>query len=177
MALEVNIQRNKDVSLWREYKDTEGNVLAEFKIRGIGYKSYQVALERANNQISSKGFDVAKATAEDKLFHELVLEAVASHLIEDWKGVVFVEEGPEGELVKTEPTFNGENAFKLLNMGDLGVSIWSFIRTESEKIQAEANQYRDDVVGKSSASTSGQSSAQKKKRATTAKSKAQSQKL
>lgn len=35
MALEVNIQRNKDVSLWREYKDTEGNVLAEFKIRGI----------------------------------------------------------------------------------------------------------------------------------------------
>ncbi|HDU8421173.1 MULTISPECIES: hypothetical protein [Acinetobacter calcoaceticus/baumannii complex] len=177
MALEVNIQRNKDVSLWREYKDTEGNVLAEFKIRGIGYKPYQVALERANNQISSKGFDVAKATAEDKLFHELVLEAVASHLIEDWKGVVFVEEGPEGELVKTEPTFNGENAFKLLNMGDLGVSIWSFIRTESEKIQAEANQYRDDVVGKSSASTSGQSSAQKKKRATTVKSKAQSQKL
>ncbi|MCE6627763.1 hypothetical protein KSA08_06360 [Acinetobacter pittii] len=177
MALEVNIQRNKDVSLWREYKDTEGNVLAEFKIRGIGYKPYQVALERANNQISSKGFDVAKATAEDKLFHELVLEAVASHLIEDWKGVVFVEEGPEGELVKTEPTFNGENAFKLLNMGDLGVSIWSFIRTESEKIQAEANQYRDDVVGKSSASTSGQSSVQKKKRATTAKSKAQSQKL
>ncbi|MFX6214097.1 hypothetical protein ABTF16_23970, partial [Acinetobacter baumannii] len=80
--------------------------------RGIGYKPYQVALERANNQISSKGFDVAKATAEDKLFHELVLEAVASHLIEDWKGVVFVEEGPEGELVKTEPTFNGENAFK-----------------------------------------------------------------
>ncbi|MBK0410104.1 hypothetical protein JEO87_06215 [Acinetobacter pittii] len=153
MALEVNIQRNKDVSLWREYKDTEGNVLAEFKIRGIAYKPYQVALERANNQISSKGFDVAKATAEDKLFHELVLEAVASHLIEDWKGVVFVEEGPEGEQIKTEPTFNGENAFKLLNMGDLGVSIWSFIRTESEKIQAEANKYRDDVVGKSQPST------------------------
>jgi hypothetical protein len=34
-------------------------------------------------------------------------------------------------------------------MGDLGVSLWSFIRTESEKIQSEANQYRDDVVGKS----------------------------
>lgn len=176
MALEVNIQRNKDVSLWREYKDTEGNVLAEFKIRGIGYKPYQVALERANNQITAKGFDVAKASSDDKLFHELVLEAVASHLIEDWKGVVFVEEGPEGELVKTEPTFNGENAFKLLNMGDLGVSIWSFIRTESEKIQAEANQYRDDVVGKSSASTSGQSSTQSKKRVTTTRSKRQSPK-
>ncbi|MEB6556520.1 hypothetical protein [Acinetobacter baumannii] len=57
------------------------------------------------------------------------------------------------------------------------LQLGSFIRTESEKIQAEANQYRDDVVGKSSASTSGQSSAQKKKRATTVKSKAQSQKL
>ncbi|MFX4646888.1 hypothetical protein ABTB84_19205, partial [Acinetobacter baumannii] len=84
MALEVNIQRNKDVSLWREYKDEEGNVLAEFKIRGIGYKPYQVALERANNQITAKGFDVAKASPDDKLFHELLLEAVACHLIEDW---------------------------------------------------------------------------------------------
>lgn len=177
MALEVNIQRNKDVSLWREYKDEEGNVLAEFKIRGIGYKPYQVALERANNQITAKGFDVAKASPDDKLFHELLLEAVACHLIEDWKGVVFVEEGPNGEQLKSEPAYNAENATKLLNMGDLGVSLWSFIRTESEKIQAEANQYRDDVVGKSSASTSGQSSAQKKKRTTTVKSKAQSQKL
>ncbi|WP_459661280.1 hypothetical protein ACL9Z5_001373 [Acinetobacter calcoaceticus] len=153
MALEVNMQRSKDVSLWREYKDKEGNVLAEFKIRGIGFKPYQVAIERANNQINAKGFDVAKATTGDKLFHELLMEAVACHLIEDWKGVVFVEENAEGDLVKSEPTYNAENATKLLNMGDLGVSIWSFIRTESEKIQAEANQYRDDVVGKSQPST------------------------
>lgn len=153
MALEVNIQRNKDVSLWREYKDEEGNVLAEFKIRGIGYKPYQVALERANNQITAKGFDVAKASPDDKLFHELLLEAVACHLIEDWKGVVFVEEGPNGEQLKSEPAYNAENATKLLNMGDLGVSLWSFIRTESEKIQSDANQYRDDVVGKSQPST------------------------
>ncbi|MFW6586395.1 hypothetical protein [Acinetobacter baumannii] len=153
MALEVNIQRNKDVSLWREYKDEEGNVLAEFKIRGIGYKPYQVAIERANNQINSKGFDVTKVAEGDKLFHELLMEAVACHLIEDWKGVVFVEEGTEGELIKSEPAYNAENATKLLNMGDLGVSLWSFIRTESEKIQSEANQYRDDVVGKSQHST------------------------
>ncbi|MFW2022292.1 hypothetical protein [Acinetobacter baumannii] len=153
MALEVNIQRNKDVSLWREYKDEEGNVLAEFKIRGIGYKPYQVAIERANNQINSKGFDVTKVAEGDKLFHELLMEAVACHLIEDWKGVVFVEESTEGELIKSEPSYNAENATKLLNMGDLGISLWSFIRTESEKIQSEANQYRDDIVGKSQHST------------------------
>ncbi|MCE6007571.1 hypothetical protein [Acinetobacter soli] len=153
MALEVNIQRNKDVSLWREYKDEEGNVLAEFKIRGIGHKSYQVALERVSNQITSKGFDVALASKEDKLYHELLLEAAACHLIEDWKGVVFVEANSDDELIKTEPPYNAENATKLLNLGDLGISIWSFIRKESEKIQKEANQYRDDVVGKSQPST------------------------
>ena len=81
------------------------------------------------------------------------MEAVACHLIEDWKGVVFVEEGPNGEQLKSEPAYNAENATKLLNMGDLGVSLWSFIRTESEKIQSDANQYRDDVVGKSQPST------------------------
>ncbi|AMX20168.1 hypothetical protein IEC338SC_3053 [Acinetobacter pittii] len=170
MALEVNIQRNKDVSLWREYKDAEGNVLAEFKIRGISYKPYQVALERVNNQITSKGFDVALASKEDKLYHELLLEAAACHLIEDWKGVVFVEISAD-EQVKTEPPYNAENATKLLNMGDLGISIWSFIRKESEKMQKEADAYKDEVVGKLSASTSGASSAQKKKRTTTAKSK------
>ncbi len=48
------------------------------------------------------------------------MEAVACHLIEDWKGVVFVEEGPNGEQLKSEPAYNAENATKLLNMGDLG---------------------------------------------------------
>ncbi|VXA55307.1 conserved hypothetical protein [Acinetobacter proteolyticus] len=153
MALEVNIQTNKDVSLWREYKDADGKVLAEFKVRGIGYKPYQVALERANHQITSKGFDVKNATKEDKLYHELILEASACHLIEDWKGVVFVEENADGELIKTEPGYDSENAVKLLEMGDAGVSIWLFIKSEAEKIQAEADAYKVEVVGKSQSST------------------------
>ncbi|HIQ36215.1 MAG TPA: hypothetical protein EYH52_16600 [Acinetobacter venetianus] len=175
MALEVNIQTNKDVSLWREYKDAEGNILAEFKVRGIGFKPYQVALERANNQITSKGFDVKNASKEDKLYHELVLEAAACHLIEDWKGVVFVEKDENGESIRTEPGYDSENAVKLLGMGDVGVSIWLFIKSEAEKIQLEADTYKVEVVGKSQPCTSGQSSAQKKKRTTTAKSKTQSQ--
>ncbi|MCU4589094.1 hypothetical protein KTJ20_10060 [Acinetobacter ursingii] len=160
MALEVNIQRNKDVSLWREYKDTEGNVLAEFKIRGIGYKPYQVALERANNQISSKGFDVKNASKNDKLYHELILEASACHLIEDWKGIVFVEENSDGEPIKAEPTYDAENAIKLLQMGDVGVSIWLFIKSEAERIQLEADAYKVEVMGKSQSSTNSQSDTQ-----------------
>ncbi|KCX57631.1 hypothetical protein J541_3933, partial [Acinetobacter pittii] len=128
MALKVSIQTSKTVSKWREYVDKEGNVLAEFKIRGISYKPYQVALERANNQITSKGYDVSKASKDDKLYHELLLEAAACHLIEDWKGVVFEEVTENQELIVSEPEYSQENAIKLLNLGDLGVAIWLFVR-------------------------------------------------
>ncbi|MCZ3283941.1 hypothetical protein [Acinetobacter baumannii] len=176
MALKVTIQTSKTVSKWREYTDTEGNVLAEFKIRGNGYKPYQVALERASNQINSKGFDVSKAGKDDKLYHELLLEAAACHLIEDWKGVVFEEVTENQELIVFEPEYSQENAIKLLNLGDLGVAIWLFVRQEAENIQKEADSYKDEVVGKSSSSTTGQSSTQSKKRVTTTRSKRQSPK-
>lgn len=61
-------------------------------------------------------------------------------------------------------------------MGDIGVSIWLYIRQEAEAIQKEADSYKEEVVGKSSTSTTGPSSTQKKKRATTARSKRQLQK-
>ncbi|EMX3972034.1 MAG TPA: hypothetical protein DCE34_05845 [Acinetobacter nosocomialis] len=170
MALKVSIQTSKTVSKWREYVDGDGNVLAEFKIRGIAYKPYQVALERANNQITSKGYDVSKASKDDKLYHELLLEAAACHLIEDWKGVVFEEKIDGGEVVETEPEYSPENAVKLLNMGDIGISIWLYVKQEAEDIQKEADSYKDEVVGKSSNSTTGASSTQKKKRATTTRS-------
>ncbi|HEO1779216.1 TPA: hypothetical protein VAM24_003672 [Acinetobacter baumannii] len=160
MALKVSIQTSKTVSKWREYVDGDGNVLAEFKIRGIAYKPYQVALERANNQITSKGYDVSKASKDDKLYHELLLEAAACHLIEDWKGVVFEEVTENQELIVYEPEYSQENAIKLLNLGDLGVAIWLFVRQEAENIQKEADSYKDEVVGKSSSSTTGQSSTQ-----------------
>ena len=148
MALKVAIQKSKDVSLWKEYKDGEGNVLAEFKIRGSDYKAYRVAVERAQNQFSSKGFDVATAGSDDKLYHELLLEAAACHLVADWKGVVFVEDGKE-----VEPECSPENATKLFNMGDIGVAIWAFVKAQADQIQAEANAYRDEVLGKSESFT------------------------
>lgn len=164
MALKVAIQQSKEVALWKEYKDSEGNVLAEFKIRGSDYKAYRVAVERAQNQLSSKGFDVATASNEDKLYHELLLEAAACHLVADWKGVVFVENDKE-----FEPTYSPENATKLFNMGDIGVAIWAFVKAQAGQIQTEANSYRDEVLGKSEDSTDTSNSPVKKKRATTTK--------
>lgn len=41
-------------------------------------------------------------------------------------------------------------------MGDVGVSIWLFIKSEAEKIQLEADAYKVETVGKSQPSTSSQ---------------------
>ena len=165
MTLKVAIQQSKEVALWKEYKDSKGDVLAEFKIRGSDYKAYRVAVERAQNQLSSKGYDVATAGNDDKLYHELLLEAAACHLVADWKGVVFVENDKE-----FEPECSPENATKLFNMGDIGVAIWAFVKAQADQIQTEANSYRDEVLGKSENSTNTSSSPVKKKRASTTKS-------
>lgn len=144
MTLVVEIKESKNVSLWKEYKDAEGNILAEFKIRGAAYPAYQVAIERAHNQVSSKGFDVTKASASDRLLHELHLDAAACHLIEDWKGVALKE---NDEVI--EVPYSAENAMKLFNLGDIGPQIWAFVKTQSELIQFEADKHRDETLGKS----------------------------
>lgn len=151
MSLSVGIIKPKNVSKWVEYKDLEGNVLAKFKVRGIGYKSYQVAIERANHQITSKGFNVESADVGDKLFHELLYDAAACHLIEDWQGISFLEDGVEKEVA-----FTTENAKKLLSMGDIGVVIWAFIKEHADKIQKEADGYKAEIMGKFDSSTDGQ---------------------
>lgn len=50
MALKVGFVRSSEVSKWCTFESAGGQ--AEFKIRGIGYKPFQVALEKAGNQIT-----------------------------------------------------------------------------------------------------------------------------
>lgn len=150
MALKAEIQKSKNASLWKEYKDSSGDVLAEFKIRGDSYKPYRVALERAQNQVASKGYNVSTASIEDKLYHELLLEAAACHLIEDWKSVVFSEDEKE-----TEQPYTPENAVKLLSMGDVGISVWAFVKKCAEQIQVDADRVMVDTLGKSQSFTDG----------------------
>lgn len=166
MSLIVGLNKSKQISKWCEYKDAEGNVLAEIKVRGISYKPYQVAVERAQNQISSKGFDVDTASANDKLFHELLLDAAACHLIEDWKGIAVPDENGEPK----DFIYTTENAKKLLNDGDIGPVIWLFVKTNAEEIQREADGIKADVLGKSENSMNGQKSEVKSKPRVTRKS-------
>lgn len=173
MSLVVGINKPKQVSKWCHYKDENDQVLASFKIRGIGYKPYQIALERVNNQISSKGFNVETASKEDSLFHELLFDALSVHLIEDWDGIDF-EEVINGEIVKREVPFTTENAKNALRNGDNGTIIWMFVKQESEKMQAEADREKLDILGKSEAFTIGQSTEAIKKPVTPRKKKTQS---
>ncbi|MFW1838646.1 hypothetical protein ACG9XS_08760 [Acinetobacter gyllenbergii] len=169
MALKVGIVKSSEVSKWCEFKDASGNVVAEFKIRGIAYKPFQVAIERAGNQISSKGYDVMDINPGDKLYHELLMDACAAHLIEDWKGVVFAEVVEE-KTVETDQPYTAENASKLFNLGDIGISIWLFIKTEAQKIQEDADKDKADILGKSLNSTSTKKPTRRKHRTKLSKS-------
>lgn len=171
MSLIVGLNKSKQISKWCEYKDAEGEVLAEIKVRGISYKPYQVAVERAQNQIAQKGFDVDTASANDKLFHELLLDAAACHLIEDWKGIAV----PDANGEPKDFIYTTENAKKLLNEGDIGPIIWLFVKTNAEQIQREADEVKAETLGKSENSTSGQKSVAKSKPRVTRKSRSTSE--
>jgi len=172
MSLIVGLNKSKQISKWCEYKDAEGEVLAEIKVRGISYKPYQVAVERAQNQIAQKGFDVDTASANDKLFHELLLDAAACHLIEDWKGIAVPDENGEPK----DFIYTTENAKKLLNEGDIGPVIWLFVKSNAEEIQREADGIKAEVLGKLNGSTNGQKSEAVPKRRNSPKSRSISEK-
>ncbi len=172
MSLIVGLNKSKQISKWCEYKDAEGEVLAKIKVRGISYKPYQVAVERAQNQIAQKGFDVDTASANDKLFHELLLDAAACHLIEDWDGIAV----PDANGEPKDFIYTTENAKKLLNEGDIGPVIWLFVKTNAEQIQREADEVKAETLGKSENSTSGQKSEVVPKRRNSPKSRTISEK-
>ncbi|MBJ9739690.1 hypothetical protein I5523_08540 [Acinetobacter oleivorans] len=161
MALKVGIVRSSEVSKWCTFETAGGQ--AEFKIRGIGYKPFQVALEKAGNQITSKGYDVMVRDENSKLYHELLLDAAGAHLIEDWKGIVFAEV-VDGETIESEKPYTPENASKLLNLGDIGLLIWSFVKEQAQKIQEEADKDKATILGKSSNSTSTKRPMRRKRR-------------
>lgn len=163
MALKVGIIKSSEVSKWCEFKDAAGQVQAEFKVRGIAFKPFQVAIERAGNQISSKGYDVMASDPSAKLYHELLMDACAAHLIEDWKGVVFAQV-VDGKTIETEMPYTPENASKLLNLGDIGISIWYFVKEQAQKIQEEADKDKALILGKSSSSTNTKKTTRRKRR-------------
>lgn len=154
MALKVNIIKSApELSEWKEYKDDEtGEVLAEFKVRGIAYKPYNIAVDLARNEMSKSADDISKVEKNSRYRHEYMYSAMAHHLIEDWKGIeLSFDDGQTYQLVP----YTGENAEKLLTEGDLGLLVWGFVHQAALDIQKAANEAMDKTLGKSLNSTTG----------------------
>ncbi|MFX8059598.1 hypothetical protein ABTK63_19770, partial [Acinetobacter baumannii] len=53
---------------------------------------------------------------------------------------------------------------KLLNLGDIGISIWLFIKEQAQKIQEDADKDKALILGKSSSSISTKRPMRRKRR-------------
>ncbi|MGU9602603.1 hypothetical protein ACV35Y_20020, partial [Acinetobacter baumannii] len=60
--------------------------------------------------------------------------------------------------------YTPENASKLLNLGDIGISIWLFIKEQAQKIQEDADEDKALILGKSSISTNTKKRMRRKRR-------------
>ncbi|HAV4098881.1 TPA: hypothetical protein JIN69_003610, partial [Acinetobacter baumannii] len=58
----------------------------------------------------------------------------------------------------------------LLNLGDIGISIWLFIKEQAQKIQEEADKDKALILGKSSSSISTKRPMRRKRRTKSSKS-------
>lgn len=143
MTLVVEIEESKTASTWKDFKDLAGNVLARFKIRGVDYEPYQIAQQRISHQLSLKCLNIANIDESEKTLQALNMEACACHLIEDWENISFVVKGEHVEV-----GYSPENAIKLLTLGKIGAEIYLFVLAQANKIQTEAQIFRDEVVGK-----------------------------
>ncbi|MCF4653543.1 hypothetical protein L1Z36_19060, partial [Acinetobacter baumannii] len=65
---------------------------------------------------------------------------------------------------ESEKPYTPENASKLLNLGDIGISIWLFIKEQAQKIQEEADKDKALILGKSSSSTNTKKRMRRKRR-------------
>ena len=155
MSLTVGINKSKHVSKWFDYVDENGAVLAKFKIRGISYKPYQVAIERSR-QILGISNEIKLIDNLAKTSQEMLLTCTAYHLIEDWSGVYIQSINDDGELEKKEIQFSQDNANDIIVYGgDDGMLIWDFINTNAKRLQAEHDKEKDEILGKSKRSTGG----------------------
>ena len=155
MSLTVGINKSKHVSKWFDYVDENGDVLAKFKIRGISYKPYQVAIERSRKILSISN-EIKSIDNLAKTSQEMLLTCTAYHLIEDWSGVYIQSINDDGELEKKEIQFSQDNANDIIVYGgDDGLLIWDFINTNAKRLQAEYDKEKDEILGKSKRSTGG----------------------
>jgi hypothetical protein len=152
-----SFQEPKTVSQWVDYLSDSGEKQGRFKIRGNTYPLFQVELGRLNS-IYMDNQKYIEYNSVPLTHIQAIFLAVAKHLIEDWSEVYFKV---DGEVL--EVPFNTDFASKLFLWGDglSGVIVAGWALEQSKTIQANANAFKAEVVGKSESSTDGQDLATK----------------
>lgn len=147
----------KQISQWVDFES--GDIKAKIKIRGDKHKPYVIAYDRIHNVARSTGYKIDDVQADELTFQDLIFKVTAEYLIEDWQNIAIEK---DGEIV--DVPYNKDVAFQLMAFGGMqGIDLWNFVTTNARKIQAEADAYKEEILGKSSTSTDGQKSAAAKK--------------
>ena len=152
-----SFQEPKTVSQWVDYLNDSGEKQGRIKIRGIAYPKYQVELDRLST-IYLREKRCIEFNGVELTHNQAIFSIVAQHLVEDWDGVAIEF---EGEI--TEVPYTAEIAFNIMRWGkDLaGASLAGWVIGKATSIQADADAFKADVVGKSESSTNGQDLATK----------------
>lgn len=155
MAFSVN--QPKQVSQWVNYDFDGESKTSKFKIRGVKYKPYLIAQERIQTLFGVHGIKIDNIGDSDFSSQEMVFKIVAEYLIEDWQDVE-VEIGGE---VKAVP-YDKDIALDMMRYGGIdGLQLWDFVMKSAHKIQTDADNYKEEVLGKSEVSTDGKSTERK----------------
>lgn len=152
MALRSVVTDNSaDQSIWFDYKNSDDEVLARFKVNPIGIKQYQLSLGVAISADKKEPLTIDSITKDTKYDHEPIIEAVARHLLTDWENVeLSFDKGLTYSIVEYSP----ENALNLMLNGDLGTEISNFVIDKAKSLQEDADKEKLERLGKSLNSTS-----------------------
>ena len=137
MALQIKKQGEQRPESWREYQGVK------FSIRGLDYKPYRVALERAGSVQFRDGLSLKGIGEDATVWYDLQAEAAGRYLIAGWD-----QDGITGEDGSPIP-YSQDSAVDLLRSSDIGYDLYKWVLKQAAEIQADADRLRDDAVKKS----------------------------
>lgn len=161
MAFDI-VDKNKEIIFPSEWVDFPSG--GRFKINGILQPEFQRALEIFNQETNEEkeNIDLISSDRIEKR-NEKFAYAVGVFLVNDWEGV----ELKDGSKLE----YNRKNIDSIFCRSAQKTDLIDFVIREATRIQSKSLEQAKAIMGKSQPCTSGQSSAQKKKRQSTAKSK------
>lgn len=137
MALQIKKQNEQRPESWREYEGVK------FNIRGLDYKPYRVALERAGSAQFRDGISLKGIDENAVVWYDLQAEAAGRYLIAGWDQDGITDE--DGKSI----AYSQDNAVALLRSSDIGYDLYKWVLQQAAEIQADADQNRDNAVKKS----------------------------